>query len=62
MDITTSIANASTSMASGALMDKVGIALMSKALDQSETAGTQMVQMLEQSVNPMVGQNIDIRL
>lgn len=62
MDITTSIANASTPMASGALMDKVGIALMSKALDQSETAGTQMVQMLEQSVNPMVGQNIDIRL
>lgn len=47
-------------------MDKVntewGIAMMSKALDTAETVGDDIAKMMEASVTPNLGQNIDIRL
>ena len=39
---------------------KVGIALLAKALDTQQESGSKMVKMMEQSVNPMIGSNIDV--
>ena len=52
---TTVLANANTQSA-------VGMAMLNKALDADQATGEALTQMLERSVNPMVGQNIDIRL
>ncbi len=52
---TTVLANANTQSA-------VGMAMLNKALDVDQASGEALTQMLERSVNPMVGQNIDIRL
>ena len=52
---TTVLSNANTSSA-------VGLKLLDKALETDQMNGDAMARMLEQSVNPMVGQNIDIRL
>jgi translation initiation factor IF-3 len=47
-------------------MDKVntqwGIAMMSNALDNAEEVGDDLTKMMESSVTPNLGQNIDIRL
>lgn len=40
----------------------VGMALLDKALSTDQENGEALTRMLERSVNPMVGQNIDIRL
>lgn len=40
----------------------VGMMMLNKALDADQMNGDVLTQMLERSVNPMVGQNIDIRL
>ena len=39
---------------------EVGVAMLSKALETQETLGDEMVKMMEQSVNPNIGGNIDI--
>lgn len=39
----------------------VGTAMLKKAMDMQEIQGNQLVQMMEQSVNPGLGRNIDIR-
>lgn len=41
---------------------QVSVAMMKKTLDLQEAAGSQLVQMMEQSVNPALGGNIDIRI
>lgn len=51
----TVLSNANTSSA-------VGIALLDKALQTDQENGDSLVRMLERSVNPLVGQNIDIRI
>ena len=40
----------------------VGMALLDKALETDQVNGDAMTRMLERSVNPLVGQNIDIRI
>lgn len=40
----------------------VGMRLLDKALDMEAMNGDVLTQMLERSVNPLVGQNIDIRI
>jgi len=40
----------------------IGVAVMAKSLDSAETAGQGIVQMMEQSVNPNLGQTIDMKL
>ena len=52
---TTVLSNANTNSA-------VGIALLDKAIETDQMNGDALTKMLERSVNPMLGQNIDIRL
>ncbi|MDE6312462.1 MAG: YjfB family protein [Lachnospiraceae bacterium] len=41
-------------------MTSVGIAVLSMSMDTIETLGDEMVKMMEQSVNPHIGGNIDV--
>ncbi|MCR4893017.1 MAG: YjfB family protein [Lachnospiraceae bacterium] len=43
-------------------LSQVGVALLSNALDNQEVQGDSMVKMMEQSVNPNVGGNFDVRV
>ena len=43
-------------------MEGVGLAMMRNALDMQEEMGTALTQMMEQSVNPGLGANIDYRV
>lgn len=43
-------------------MNAIDTALLRKSLDAVETNGAMLTQMMEQSVNPNIGSNIDIRL
>ena len=56
------IAAISMAMSQQNLMNNVNVALLSKSLDTVETAGADMVKMMEQSVSPNLGQNIDITI
>lgn len=61
------IAALSTGMASMELMNRVGTAVLDKAMDTNEALGAGLVQMIdaaamERSVNPGVGENIDVRV
>lgn len=42
------------------LQSKIGTALLSKSLDNMEDTGEGMVKMMEASVMPNLGQNIDV--
>ncbi len=56
------IAALSVSMSQSQLMNDVSVAMMSKALDTAEVTSDGLTRLMESSVNPLVGQNIDIRL
>lgn len=43
-------------------MNAIDMAMLRKSLDTVETSGAMLTQMMEQSVIPNVGANIDIRL
>ncbi|MBR1815690.1 MAG: YjfB family protein [Lachnospiraceae bacterium] len=43
-------------------MNAVDIAMLKKSLDTVETGGEMITQMMERSINPNIGGNIDIRL
>lgn len=43
-------------------MNAIDTSLLKKSLDTAETSGAMLIQMMEQSVNPNIGANIDIRL
>ena len=43
-------------------MQSVGVSMLSKTLDSQEMQGDALAKMMEMSVNPNVGANIDIRL
>ena len=55
------IASLSMYMAKNETLQDVGTALLSNALNVQETMGQATVSMMEQSVNPTLGANIDIR-
>ena len=40
----------------------ISTAVLAKSLDSMELSGEGMIRMMEQSVNPMIGQNIDLRI
>lgn len=42
--------------------DMVSVALLKKTLDTVENNGESMIKMMEQSVTPNLGQNIDLRV
>ena len=52
----------STVLANSNTQSAVGLMMLNKALDADQLSGEALTQMLERSVNPMVGQNIDIRI
>lgn len=61
------IAGLSMDMATISTQTKVGTAVLSKTMDTNEALGEGLVQMIdaaamEQSVNPNVGANVDIRV
>ena len=43
-------------------MAGVGVAMLKNALDAQEQMGAEMTKMMEQSVNPSVGSNLDLRV
>lgn len=56
------IASYSMSNASASISSQVSVAMLAKTLDMQEIMGEEMTKMMEMSVNPSVGGNIDIRL
>ncbi len=61
------IAGVSTQLSANRMNGDVGIAMLSKSLDQNKSAGNALVNMIgvstmEQSVNPAVGSNFDARV
>lgn len=56
------IAGMSVSMNRANIMQNVNLSVMRKSLDQMQQNGDALIKMMESSVNPNVGQNIDIRL
>ena len=56
------IARYASISAQNSTMEGVGIAMLSKAMDMQEQMGAELTQMMEQSVNPGVGANIDLRV
>lgn len=43
-------------------MNMIDVAILKKSLSSMETNGEMITKMMEQSVNPNIGSNIDIRL
>ncbi|SKB57921.1 Putative motility protein [Lachnospiraceae bacterium] len=56
------IASLSMGMAQSKSLQDIGTAVLAKSLDTVEAAGDSMVKMMEQSVNPGLGANIDIKV
>lgn len=61
------IAGVSAAMAQGRLQSQVGMAVLDKAMDTNEALGAGLIQMIdsaamEQSVNPNIGANFDMRV
>lgn len=58
------IPEVSTALANTQLMNQVGIAVLDKALESSESAGQSLINMMDRSmelsVNPHIGSNIDL--
>ena len=56
------IAGLSTNISTSGITNDVQIAMLKKNLDTVETAGADITKMMEASVTPELGQNIDIRI
>ncbi len=54
--------NIALSVSDTGSMNAIDVSMLKKSLDTVETSGAMLVQMMEQSVNPNIGANIDIRL
>ena len=62
MDISMDIAAMSTQMAMQQTATDIGTAVLDNSLDLLDAMGNGMVKMMESSVNPELGQNIDLRV
>lgn len=56
------IAGLSTNLSTINLVNDVQVAVLRQSLDTLETSGDSLTKMMEASVNPELGQNIDIRI
>ncbi|EOT24711.1 hypothetical protein C805_02923 [Eubacterium sp. 14-2] len=56
------IASLSTSLSMANVQNDFGVLMLSKQLDTVEDMGDSMIKLMEQSVNPHLGGNIDISL
>lgn len=52
--------DASSSIGTASLAYAVGTELLSQSLDMTEVMGASMIQMMERSVTPQLGGNIDV--
>lgn len=57
-----SIASLSTDLAMSKTMSAVSTAVMKQTMDTNEALGTEMVKMMEKSVTPHLGSNVDVKL
>ncbi len=62
MSLGMDIASYSMANASVSVMSNVSVAMLDKTLDLQKTMGDNITKMMEQSVNPSLGGNIDIRV
>ncbi len=64
MDISSGFNVAAYSMmqATTSVMSQVSVAMLDKTMEMQEAMGENITQMMELSVNPAVGGNIDIRV
>ena len=53
------IASLSTAMSTQNILNDVSVAMLSKSLDTVEDMGDGMIKIMESSVTPYLGQNID---
>ncbi|MBO5459900.1 MAG: YjfB family protein [Lachnospira sp.] len=53
------IASLSTAMSTQNILNDVGTLMLSKSLDTAEDMGEGMIKIMESSVTPYLGQNID---
>lgn len=58
----TSLSSTNISLSGTNKMDIIDISMLKKTLNSVESNGDMLTKMMEQSVNPFVGQNIDIKL
>lgn len=58
MDIT----SLSTALSMTQVTNDIGVAMLSKQMDTMEDMGDSMIKLMEQSVNPHIGGNIDISI
>ena len=56
------IASLSTALSMTQVRNDFGAIMLGKQLDTMENMGDSMIKLMEQSVNPNVGQNIDVYL
>lgn len=56
------IASLSTALSMSQVNNDIGVLMLSKQLDTVEVMGDSMIKMMEQSVNPHLGANIDISI
>lgn len=56
------IAGLSTNLSTINVVNDVQVAVLRQSLDTLETSGDSLTKMMETSVNPELGQNIDIRI
>ena len=56
------IAGLSTNLSTINVVNDVQVAVLRQSLDALETSGDSLTKMMEASVNPELGQNIDIRI
>lgn len=56
------IASLSTALSTTQLQNDVGVLMLGKQLDTVEVMGDSMIKMMEQSVTPHLGANIDISI
>lgn len=54
------IASVSTAMSMANLQTDIGVAMLSKSMDNMETMGEGMKKILESSVTPHIGGNVDV--
>ncbi|MCR5746540.1 MAG: YjfB family protein [Lachnospiraceae bacterium] len=59
-DPTGTIQSVASSLSAAKTNNAVGTAMLSKALDNQDAVGAAMIKMMEHSVNPEIGGNIDI--
>ncbi|MBE5943719.1 MAG: putative motility protein [Lachnospiraceae bacterium] len=58
----TSLGSTNISLSGTNSMNAIDISILKKSLDSVEASGDMITKMMEQSVNPNIGGNIDIRL